>query len=203
MTPPNQPGPNVPPYTYPPPAAYPPPGAYPGYFAPPVPPRRDHTLLIVVIVIVVVVAVSAISVVFLYIMTSGLISGPGPSKPVVAFSTPSVSAGTATLTVAGASQAVSYTNFRMNLGMDAGTGMMYGTAMPLSGSNTPMSMSMTMGMTMYSFQVMWNDRDASGTINPGDMFTVTQTGGFLSGSPYQFMLLWNDGSLIAQTNWMG
>ncbi len=64
---------------------YPVPPGYP-YYAPP--PRRDNLVWVIVIIVVLIVAVPVILAAVLYTMTSGLISRPGPSKPVVSFTTP-------------------------------------------------------------------------------------------------------------------
>jgi len=113
---------------------------YPYY---PPPPRRNDTLLIIVIVIVVLVAVPTIVAAILYGMVSSLLTGPGPSRPFVTFSTAQLAQGNATITVAQVSQTVSPSNYWLNLQVGASTGA--AQAMPSSGSYA----SITIGGTTY------------------------------------------------------
>ncbi len=74
--PPQQPAQAPPPAGPPPPSPYPYP--YPGYYPPP-PPRSDSSkiIVIVVIVVIVIVLITIIGAAVLYVMVSGLLTGPG------------------------------------------------------------------------------------------------------------------------------
>ena len=155
---------------------------------------------VIVIVVVLIVAVPVVLAAVLYTMTSGLISGPGPSKPVVSFATPTPSGLGERLTVASASQAVGPANYHLNLGVDGLTGTAVG--MPTTGGAYTV---LAVGSRFY--RVNWTDIGGEGTLTGGDAFTLTQTN--LLGTPYlplpgtstfTFYLLWSDGSQISSVS---
>src|SRR5207237_8329221 len=99
-------------------------------------------------------------------LVSGLISPVGGNKPLVTFSSVTQSSGNATIGVAGASQAVSPSNYKVNLAVAGTTGN--AVAMPTTGGNF---VSMTIGTTTY--RVYWTAIGGEKTVNPGDQFRVT------------------------------
>ncbi len=66
-----------------------PPAPGPGYgsfpYPPPPPKKRDHTALIIVIVVLVLIVPTVLGAI-LYVMVSGLISGPGPTPRIIGIS---------------------------------------------------------------------------------------------------------------------
>lgn len=155
---------------------------------------------VIVIVVVLIVAVPVVLAAVLYTMTSGLISGPGPSKPVVAFATPTPLGLGEQLTVASVSQAAGPANYRLNLGVSGVTGAVIG--MPPTGGSYVV---LAVGSQFY--RVNWTDIGGEGTLSGGDSFTVTQTN--VVGTTYVplpiassfiFYLLWSDGSQISSVS---
>jgi len=134
----------------------------------------------------------------LYVMVSGLIAGPGTSKPTVAFGTPSLGTGTPKteiVPVASASQAVSQNNYKVNLALNGTAGS--AVAVAAAGSE---SVAITGAHATYTFKVIWTDIGGEGTLNGGDSFTIKAYSGttqvnLVTGS-YTFYLLWSDGSSI-------
>src|SRR5207244_12522668 len=68
------------------------------------------------------VAITVVLAAVLYVMVSGLISPVSGNKPLVTFSSVTQSSGNATIGVAGASQAVSPSNYKVNLAVAGTTG---------------------------------------------------------------------------------
>src|SRR5206468_11300031 len=113
----------------------------------------------------------------------------------ISFSAVDQSAGNATIGVAGASQSVSPSNYKVNLPVAGTTGT--AVAMPTTGGNF---VSMTIGTTTY--RVYWTDIGGEKTVNPGDQFRVTGNNVALpAATSYTFYLLWSDGSSIQSTPW--
>jgi len=117
-------------------------------------------------------------------------------KPLVTFSSVDQSSGNATISVAGASQSVSPSNYKVNLQVGANTGG--AVAMPTTGGTFA-----TMTINSVVYRIYWTDIGGEKTVNPGDNFRVT--GNNLPLSPaatsYTFYLLWSDGSSIQSTTW--
>ena len=158
--------------------------------------RKDEAAVSPVIATILMVAITVVLAAVLYVMVSGLISPVGGNKPLVTFSAVDQSAGNATIGVAGASQSVSPSNYKVNLQVGTSTGS--AVAMPTTGGQF---VSMTIGTTTY--RIYWTDIGGEKTVNPGDNFRVT--GNNLPLSPaatsYTFYLLWSDGSSIQQSSW--
>lgn len=116
-----------------------------------------------------------------------------PSKPVVTFSSPTVSGGYVSFVVAGASTAVVFDSYKFNLGVN-GT---FGAATTLAAANQTIAVGST------TFYVVLTDISGSGTLTAGDPFRIGKVGGgpMPSGS-YSFYLLWTaDGSTINYVSW--
>jgi len=146
------------------------------------------------------VAITVVLAAVLYVMVSGLIAGPGTSKPTVAFGTPSLQAGVLykneTIPIASASQSVGPGNYKVNLQFGSTTGT--ATAMPTTSGSY---VTVTVGTSSY--RIFWTDVGSEGTVNSPDFFRVTYwTGSSYADLPsgsYTFYLLWSDGSLIVST----
>ncbi len=175
------------------PAAAPYPSPYP-YYVPP--PKRNNVALIIVVVVILVIAVPTVLAAVLYVMVSGLIGGPTTSKPVLSFTTAMPVTNGYQLTLASASQALAPANYKVNLQINTTTGS--AVAMPTTSGG---SVSITVAGYTGTFSVTWTDIGGERTLNGGDSFTVTRTGGLPAASSYTFYLLWSDGSQIANVSW--
>src|SRR5437773_5864170 len=158
--------------------------------------RKDEAAVSPVIATILMVAITVVLAAVLYVMVSGLISPVGGNKPLVTFSAVEQSAGNATIGVAGASQGVSPSNYKVNLQVGSNTGS--AVAMPTTGG-----LFATMTINSEIGRAHWTDIGGEKTVNPGDNFRVT--GNNLPLSPaatsYTFYLLWSDGSSIQQSSW--
>jgi len=166
--------------------------------------RKDEEAVSPVIATILMVAITVVLAAVLYVMVSGLIGGPGTSKPTVAFGSAAPATGSnlyknETVPVASASQAFAPTNYKVNLVAPAGTGS--ALAMPTTGGG---SLVLTVGTGFY--KVIWTDIGGEGTLNGGDSFTVIQvtssagtTAETMDSGSYTFYLLWSDGSQIVAT----
>ena len=156
--------------------------------------RKDEQAVSPVIATILMVAITVVLAAVLYVMVSGLLTGPGPTKPFVTFSTAQLVQGNATMSVAQVSQTVSPSNYRLNLQVGASTGA--AQAMPSSGSYA----SITIGGTTY--RIWWTDIGGEGTLNAGDTFRVTGDNVALpSNSSFTLYLLWSDGAQIQTVAW--
>lgn len=117
-------------------------------------------------------------------------TGPGPTKPVVAFGTPTPIQDGFYFDVAAATSTFSASNFRVNLVANSSAG----TAVTLAGS-----MSFTIGGNSYA--ITWTDIGGEGSLTGGDRFRVTHVGGLPTFTTFVFDLLWSDASLIASLNY--
>jgi flagellin-like protein len=157
--------------------------------------RKDEAAVSPVIATILMVAITVVLAAVLYVMVSGLISPVGGNKPLVTFTSVTQASGNATIGVAGASQAVSPSNYKVNLAVSGTTGS--AVAMPATGG---LFVSMTIGTTTY--RIYWTDIGGEKTVNPGDSFRVTGNNVPLpAATSFQFYLLWSDGSSIQSTPW--
>jgi flagellin-like protein len=158
--------------------------------------HKDEAAVSPVIATILMVAITVVLAAVLYVMVSGLITPVGGNKPLVTFSAVDQSSGNATIAVAGASQSVSPSNYKVNLQVGSNTGA--AIAMPTTGGAFA---SITINAVVY--RIYWTDIGGEKTVNPGDSFRVT--GNNLPLSPaatsYTFYLLWSDGSSIQSTTW--
>jgi len=158
--------------------------------------RKDEAAVSPVIATILMVAITVVLAAVLYVMVSGLITPVGGNKPLVTFAAVDQSSGNATIAVAGASQSVSPSNYKVNLQVGSNTGG--AVAMPTTGG-----LFATMTINAVVYRIYWTDIGGEKTVNPGDNFRVT--GNNLPLSPaatsYTFYLLWSDGSSIQQSSW--
>ena len=158
--------------------------------------RKDEAAVSPVIATILMVAITVVLAAVLYVMVSGLITPVGGNKPLVTFAAVTQASGNATITVAGASQSVSPSNYKVNLQVGSNTGS--AVAMPTTGG-----LFATMTINSVVYRIYWTDIGGEKTVNPGDNFRVT--GNNLPLSPaatsYTFYLLWSDGSSIQQSSW--
>ena len=149
--------------------------------------RKDDQAVSPVIATILMVAITVVLAAVLYVMVSGLIAGPGTSKPFVTFSTPVVAGNTTTFTVASASQSAALTSYKGNLL----TNGVAGTPVTLtSGAG---------GMTFGTVKVFYTDISGNGNLKSGD---VLKAMGQTSGRSYQFVLIWaSDGSSLQSVSW--
>src|SRR5438046_10668545 len=95
--------------------------------------RKDEAAVSPVIATILMVAITVVLAAVLYVMVSGLISPVSGNKPLVTFSSVTQSSGNATIGVAGASQAVSPSNYKVNWPVAGTTGS--AVAIPTTGGN--------------------------------------------------------------------
>jgi len=160
--------------------------------------RKDEQAVSPVIATILMVAITVVLAAVLYVMVSGLISGPSTTKPFVTFSSVSkVNNAVWTFSIASASPAVAQSNYKINFGVGTATGA--AVNMGTSGTNT----TVTTGGTPANVGVKWTDLGGEGTVNGGDLFTITFAPASLPtvGTSLTFYLLYSDGSQIQSTNW--
>src|SRR5437867_2461599 len=147
----NPPTPSAPPPAPPSPSpGYPPYPPYPWY---PSPPSRDHTALIIVIIVLVVAALIVVPAV-LYVMVSGLTSGP-EEVDYPALLTPELTNGNATISIGSASP--EFSPERLEIVLRANTS--------LSAVDVPPSdESVLVNMTDYGFRLTWLDHNLDGIV---------------------------------------
>jgi len=155
--------------------------------------RKDEQAVSPVIATILMVAITVVLAAVLYVMVSGLLVGPGASKPVLTFGTPTTSSGSTTVTIASVSQSVGRDNYRVNLRVNTTTG----SAVALAAAGAASSLSV--GGTTYT--ITWTDIGGEATVNGGDSFVVTRSGGLPATSAFTFFLLWSDGSQIQSSSW--
>jgi len=148
-----------------------------------------------VIATILMVAITVVLAAVLYVMVSGLITPVGGNKPLVTFSAVSQASGNATISVAGASQAVSPSNYKVNLAVGTTTGA--AVAMP-----TTSGLFATVVISGVTYRIYWTDIGGERTLNAGDNFRVTGNNIALpAATSFTFYLLWSDGSSIQSTPW--
>ena len=157
--------------------------------------RKDETAVSPVIATILMVAITVVLAAVLYVMVSGLITPVGANKPLITFTAASLSSGNATISVAGVSQAVSPSSYKVNLQVGTTTGS--AIAMPTTGGA---SVNVVVGATTY--RIYWTDIGGERTVNGGDTFRVTGNGVALpAATSFTFFLLWSDGASIQQSAW--
>jgi hypothetical protein len=137
----------------------------------------------------------------LYVMVSGLITGPGAQKPLVTFSgVTKVNAVTWQFTVASAQPAVAVSNYKLNFGIGSSTGS--AVNMGTSGINTTVTMTGT-PPAPTSVGVKWTDLGGTGQLKGGDILTIAFPSAPASGTSLTFYLLYSDGSTVQSKAWQG
>src|SRR2546421_5250455 len=95
--------------------------------------KNDEAAVSPVIATILMVAITVVLAAVLYVMVSGLITPVGGNKPLVTFSAVTQSSGNPTIPVAGASQPVSPSNYKVNLQVGGTTGS--AVPMPTAGGH--------------------------------------------------------------------
>ena len=156
--------------------------------------RKDEQAVSPVIATILMVAITVVLAAVLYVMVSGLISGPSTQKPFVTFgSVTKVNSLTWTFAVASASPAVNPSNYKLNFKVDATTG----TAVNMGANLANVSVT---GVSPVP-GVKWTDLGGEGTLNGGDLFTITFASAPTSGVSLTFYLLYSDGTQIQSAAW--
>ena len=157
--------------------------------------RKDEAAVSPVIATILMVAITVVLAAVLYVMVSGLITPVGGNKPLVTFASVTQSSGNATIAVAGASQSVSPSNYKVNLQVGSNTG----TAVPMPATG---GLFATMTINAVVYRIYWTDIGGEKTVNSGDNFRVTGANIPLpAASQFTFYLLWSDGSSIQSSTW--
>jgi len=157
--------------------------------------RKDEAAVSPVIATILMVAITVVLAAVLYVMVSGLITPVGGNKPLVTFAAVDQSSGNATISVAGASQSVSPSNYKVNLQVGTNTGI--AVAMPTTGG-----LFATLTISGVTYRIYWTDIGGEKTVNSGDNFRVTGNNVALpAATSFTFYLLWSDGSSIQSTPW--
>src|SRR5436309_7177380 len=159
--------------------------------------RKDKEAVSPVIATILMVAITVVLAAVLYVMVSGLLVAPAATSHTLSLraALPFFSPGNATFAIAGVTQAVGPSNYKVNLqrGTSAGTAIAMATT---SGGYA----SVTISGTVY--RIYWTDIGGGNTINEGDQFRVTGNGVALTtASSYVFYLLWSDGGQIQTRSW--
>ena len=161
--------------------------------------QTDEQAVSPVIATILMVAITVVLAAVLYVMVSGLITGPGASKPLVTFSgINKVNAVTWSFTVASAQPAVAPSNYKLNFQI----GQTAGTAVNMGATNVNTTVTVT-GATPSSVGIKWTDLGGTTTVKGGDIFTIAFPSAPASGTALTFYLLYSDGSQIQSKNWQG
>jgi archaeal type IV pilus assembly protein PilA len=156
--------------------------------------RKDEGGVSPVIATILMVAITVVLAAVLYVMVSGLLVGPGASKPLVTFtSVAKTNAVTWTFSVASGQPAVAPSNYKINFGVGSTIGT--ATAMGTSGQNV------TISGVSPSVGVKWTDIGGTNTVKGGDIFTIAFASAPATGTTLTFYLLYSDGSQIQTQGW--
>ena len=159
--------------------------------------RKDEQAVSPVIATILMVAITVVLAAVLYVMVSGLISGPSTQKPFVTFSsTTKVDATTWLFTVASASPAIGPANYKVNFGI----GTFTGGAQPMGATGVPVTVTVT-GATPSSVSITWTDLGSAGTLTAGGRFTIVFPSAPPASTALTFYLLYSDGSQIQSVAW--
>jgi FlaG/FlaF family flagellin (archaellin) len=145
------------------------------------------------------VAITVVLAAVLYVMVSGLITGPGAQKPLVTFSgVTKVNAVTWTFTVASAQPAVAVSNYKVNFGIGTNTG----TAVNMGTNNVNTTVAVS-GATPATVGVKWTDLGGTGQVKGGDILTIAFPSAPATGTSLTFYLIYSDGSQVQSQQWQG
>jgi len=141
--------------------------------------RKDEEAVSPVIATILMVAITVVLAAVLYVMVTGLLAGPGATKPTITYSTPTAIANGFEFQVAGVSQTKSAANYRVALSVN---GTSAGTAVTLAAT-----------VTIGGYTITWMDLGGEGDLTGGDTFRVMKTP-FPPQTDFVMTLLWSDGS---------
>lgn len=147
--------------------------------------RKDEQAVSPVIATILMVAITVVLAAVLYVMVTGLLAGPGATRPSITFTAADPITNGFQFDVAGASQSKPSTSYRMNFQV----GAIAGTAIALAPS-----MSFTVSANTYT--ITWTDVGGENNVNQGDQFRVTRVGGLPAQTEFTARLLWTDGGQI-------
>ena len=149
--------------------------------------RKDESAVSPVIATILMVAITVVLAAVLYVMVSGLLTGPGATRPVVTFgNVNAVASNGFSFAVAGASPTDPAANYRINLALNTTTG-----------TSVALASSMTVTVSGATYTVTWTDPGGERQLNGGDGFQVVKTSGNLASQTlFTFYLLYLDGTTI-------
>ncbi len=154
--------------------------------------RKDERAVSPVIATILMVAITVVLAAVLYVMVSGLIGGGASARPKVTFGAATGITNGYTFQVAenvvAATGQANPSNYKVNHQVNSTTG----TAVPLAPSMTVVVPAPVSG----TYTITWIDPGGERTLNGGDRFEITRTGGLPSASSFTFYLLWSDGTVI-------
>jgi FlaG/FlaF family flagellin (archaellin) len=143
------------------------------------------------------VAITVVLAAVLYVMVSGLITGPGAAKPLVTFGgVTKQNTVTWTFSVASAQPAVAVSNYKVNFGI----GTSIGSAVNMGTNNVNTTVTVT-GATPSSVGVKWTDLGGGGQVKAGDIITIAFPSAPAAGTTLTFYLLYSDGSQVQSVQW--
>lgn len=148
--------------------------------------RKDEKAVSPVIATILMVAITVVLAAVLYVMVTGLLAGPGASKPQVTFGTAAPITNGFTAAVAGVSQSKAAANYRVSLSVN---GTSAGNAANLAAS-----------MTIGGYAISWGDLGGEGSLTGGDTFRITKTP-FPALSEFVLTILWSDGSAVGSSTY--
>ena len=161
--------------------------------------RKDDRAVSPVIATILMVAITVVLAAVLYVMVSGLITGPGAQKPLVTFGgVTKMNTMTWTFSVASAQPAVAASNYKVNFGIGLNTGA--AVAMGTSGINATVTIA---GATPGSVNVKWTDIGGTAQVKGGDIITIAFPSAPATGASLTFYLLYSDGSQVQTKQWTG
>jgi len=161
--------------------------------------RKDDRAVSPVIATILMVAITVVLAAVLYVMVSGLITGPGAQKPLVTFSgVTKLNAVTWSFSVASAQPAVAVSNYKVNFGIGTNTGS--AVNMGLNNVNTTVTIA---GATPASVGVKWTDLGGTGQVKGGDIITIAFPSAPATGTSLTFYLIYSDGSQVQSQQWQG
>jgi len=149
--------------------------------------RKNDEAVSPVIATILMVAITVVLAAVLYVMVTGLLAGPGATKPQVTFGSANALTNGFEFAVAGASLTKAATNYRVALSVN---GTSAGTAVTLSSSP----------MTIGAYTITWGDLGGEGDLTGGDTFRVTRTP-FPPQTDFVVSLLWSDGSSVGSRDY--
>ncbi len=156
--------------------------------------RKDERAVSPVIATILMVAITVVLAAVLYVMVSGLISGPTSTKPVLTFTSAAVTNQGWTFSIAGATPVVAIGSYKVTASVDG-----VAAASPVA---VAAAMSVTVSGTTY--RVNYTDISNNGNLKTGDVFRVMSStyGPLASGHTWRFVLIWTaDGSAFPAVAW--
>lgn len=152
--------------------------------------RKDEKAVSPVIATILMVAITVVLAAVLYVMVTGLLSGPGPTRPQITVAQPEAVTNGFSFSIAGASQTKANSNYKVNFLDNTAAS----TVLPLAAS-----MSFVVGGNTWT--VAYTDVDGGVTLTPGDLFTATRTGGTVVGHAYHVLIFWSDGAQLVDAQY--